>query len=120
MAQINTLVKKIDTLAKTGLFGSPKSPSFMNNVSQEIFSNVSSPVKAAAFAKFYKALDKKKTPSYKGIKMTGATPVKKAIKTAKGDKKKSQKSPSPNYKAIAKLAAKAKANYKKQKLSSMK
>jgi hypothetical protein len=122
MAQINNLVKKISILANTGLYGSPKSPSFMNEVSKNYMNNVSSPVKAEAFAKFYKMHNKKKAKlTYIPMgKMGGACTLKKAIKEKKKEtgqkvKKSPKKSPSPNYNTIAKSAAMAKKTYYSQK-----
>ena len=109
MAQLPSMVSKIKEIADTGLYGSPKSAGFMDEVSKDYFTNVSSPVKAAAFAKFYKNYNKQKTPVYKPLpKLTVGSPLKKLMKKGK---KKSPKEKSPDYKEIAKAAAKAKANY---------
>lgn len=107
MAQLPNMVSKIKKIANAGLYGSPKSAGFMDEVSKDYFTNVSSPVKAAAFAKFYKDYNKQKSPVYQPLpKLTVGTPLKKLVK-----KKKSPKDKSPDYKAIAKAAKKAKANY---------
>ena len=111
MAQLPNMVAKIKRIANTGLYGSPRNAGFMNEVSKDHFTNVSSPIKAVAFAKFYKNYNKQKTPVYQPIeKITIGPPLKKIVKAA-GGKKKSPKPKSPDYKAMAKAAAKAKANY---------
>lgn len=98
----------------------------MNEISKNYMSNVSSPIKAEAFAKFYRMYNKQSSKQvvYKPIKITGTSPVKKLLKSVrpkKGKKtQKSPKTPSPDFKAIAKAAAKAKANYYKLNMSSKK
>ena len=125
MSNINTLVKKLKTIADSGLYGNPKAPSFMDNISKNHFTNVSSPIKAVVFAKFYKMANKNKSPVYVPLpNPTAANKEKykkmmKEIKDAKKTKKKIPKSPSPDYKAMAKAAKKAKANYYK-KMGSLK
>ena len=120
---VDTLVSKIKLAANAGTYGSPKSPSFMNNVAQDVMQNVSSPLKAQAFAKFYKMHNKQKTPTYKPIaKMGGVKNVKKTLQKLKKDKgmkatKKSPKTPSPNVQAKKTGALKAMQNYQKMKAS---
>ena len=109
MAQISNMVNKINIIAKTGLYGSPKNPAFMNNVSKDYFTNVSSPIKAAAFAQYYKQYNKKSTPMYKPMeKLGGVTPIKKLLKSVHKGKKGKKASPKKetNFKKLA-LAAKA-------------
>ena len=90
----------------------------MDEVSKDYFTNVASPVKAAAFAKFYKNYNARKTPKYQPVQKIGVgTPLKKMMK---GKKKKSPKAKSPDLKAIANAAAKAKANYLAAMKSSLK
>ena len=117
VTKIDEMVNQIKTMANTGLYGSPKGAKFMQNVSRDLFSCVASPVKAQAFAKFYKEYDKKKTPVYAPLpKLSGTTPIKKLLKKVKKTKAtKKQKTPSPDYKAIAKAAQKARENYYKKK-----
>tara|TARA_B110000977_G_scaffold201646_1_gene297466 strand:+ start:10306 stop:10638 length:333 start_codon:yes stop_codon:yes gene_type:complete len=98
MTQINTIVAKIKKIALTGEYGSPRRGEFMNKVLQNYMKNISSPVKAAAFAKFYKDYNNKAVskcnPSYS---------TKSKIKPHE-----------PDFKAIAMAAKKAKANYYNQ------
>jgi len=86
MAEIPKMVKHIEILANAGVFGNPRNSNFMNSVSKEIFENVSSPIKAAAFATFYKQLEKKCTPKYKTFQMKGTSVLKKQLKAQKGKK----------------------------------
>jgi hypothetical protein len=126
MTQIESLVQKINTIAKSGLYGNPKNASFMNEVSKNHMGNVSSPIKAQAFATFYKMHNKQssKAMTYTPLKLTGTSPLKKLLKSVKPKKgkktKKNPKTPSPDYKVIAMGAAKAKANYYKKTKSSLK
>ena len=113
MDEIPNMVNKINIVAKTGLYGSPKDPAFMNNVSKNYFTNVSSPIKAAAFAKFYKQYDKKSTPVYKPMgKLGGVTPIKKLLKSIKGKKgKKASPKEETDFKKAALVAKAAKEAY---------
>ena len=115
MTQIDTLVKQISNIAKSGKYGNPKDSSFISKVSKNHMTNVSSPVKAQAFAKFYKTLNatKKAVVAPMPMKLTGANKVKESIKKLKGSKKvqKPKSSPVVNIKAI--LAAKK--SYQKNK-----
>lgn len=117
MTNISTIVDQLHTISKTGLYGSPKNANFIGEISKNYFKNVSSPIKAAAFAKFYKEYNKKKMPVYKPLpQIQGTEGLKKMLKDVKkptkGKKaKKSPKTQSPDFNAIAKAAAKAKSNY---------
>ena len=104
MTQIDTLVKQISNVAKTGKYGNPKDPSFISRVSKNHMANVSRPVKAQAFPTFYKKFNATKK-AVVPFKITGTNKVKESIKKLKGTKKvQKPKSPVINVKAI--LAAK--------------
>lgn len=118
MTQINVLVKKVDTIAKSGNYGDPRDPSFMNKVFKNHMQNISSPIKAEVFHRFYRTYKTSQAIAPVPFKMTGANKVKELIKKTKGVKKeKKNKSPKINVQAI--LAAKEKYQ-KKMKATSLK
>lgn len=112
MTEIPNIVKQIDIIAKSGLYGSPRKPEFMDAVFQNHFTNISSPIKAEAFAKYYKLYGKGNKNIYKPMgKITGTSPLKKLLKAKKMKKTKKEQKEDTNMKKAALAAKKAKEAY---------